>query len=71
MRTFTRETDDMNEVLADFIGYHVTVKLTNGFSLTGDLRPSRDEYSDGYQIGSFKFEKKEVLEVTDYNEDSR
>lgn len=71
MRTFTQDTDDMNEVLADFIGYHVKVKLANGFSLTGDLRPNRDEYSDGYQIGFFEFEKKEVIELTDLSEDNR
>lgn len=71
MRIYTRESDDMNEVLSDFVGYNVLAELTNGFKLWGLLKPNLDEFSDGYQIGHYEFEKKEVVSLTDLSEDNR
>jgi len=65
MRTFTRDTDDMNEVLADFIGHPVLVKLRDGSSTYGVLAGNPDVWSDGYMIGPFSIEKDEVISLID------
>lgn len=64
MRVFTRDSDDMNEVLADFIGYNVEVKVDMGV-LRGPLEVDPDPYTDGYKIGPYCFEKREVVLLID------
>lgn len=64
-RKFTRDTDDMNEVLADFYRYPVSVKLKDGTIISGPLMDNPDEWTDGYKIGPYAIEKDDVMELTD------
>lgn len=70
MKTYTRDTDYMNEVLSDFILYNVLIKFKDGTSIWGQLEANPDEWTDGYKIGHFSFEKDDVMELTDM-EDNR
>lgn len=64
MSTFTRASgENMNEVLADFIGYKVRVTLRKGWVLQGPLTPDPDPNTDGYMIGPYCFEKDEVMQL--------
>jgi len=66
---FNASEDFMNEVLADHIGYFVTVTLKDGRKLTGHLRP---EVLDDYQILDRRtgaplgvFDRADVVELED------
>lgn len=65
LKTYTRETDDMNEVLADFRGHPVTVTLAHGTWRTGILEADPNEWSDGYKIGDHVIAKDDVVELRD------
>lgn len=65
LKSFTRETDDMNEVLADFIGHPVSVYLPNGDRYMGTLEVDPDEWSDGYKVGDHLVDKRYVTELVD------
>lgn len=69
-RTFkAADGEPMSEVLSDFIGWPVTVKLKDGRTLTGQLWPEELDdygiYTEAGELVTETFDHADVLELSE------